>query len=206
MAMEKYEDMNALELDIIKEIGSIGNGNAATALSSMLDTKVKMTLPEVNILEFNEALKKLGEPEEEVAAVLVEMSGEVKGIMLFLLQKEFAAEVLKRILGVEEMNFTDLREINRSVLIEVGNIMISSYINALATLTNVRIHLSVPEMAVNMLGGILSLPMAAIGMESDRIMMITGKFNVDGKELNSDMLLLPDVHSLNVLLKKLGVD
>lgn len=57
-----------------------------------------------------------------------------------------------------------------------------------------------------MLGGILSLPMAAIGMESDRIMMITGKFNVDGKELNSDMLLLPDVHSLNVLLKKLGVD
>lgn len=109
MAMEKYEDMNALELDIIKEIGSIGNGNAATALSSMLDTKVKMTLPEVNILEFNEALKKLGEPEEEVAAVLVEMSGEVKGIMLFLLQKEFAAEVLKRILGVEEMNFTDLR-------------------------------------------------------------------------------------------------
>lgn len=93
--MEKYEDMNATELDIFKELGSIGNGNAATALSSMLDAKVKMTLPEVNILGFNEALKYLGEPEEVVAAILVEMSGEIEGIMLFLLKQEFSARDFK---------------------------------------------------------------------------------------------------------------
>lgn len=204
--MKKYEDMNAIELDVIKEIGSIGNGNSATALSSMLNTKVTMTLPEVNILGFNEALRYLGEPEEVVAAVFVEMSGEVEGIMLFILNKEFAGEVLKRVVGEQNMNFLNLKEINRSVLTEIGNIMISSYINALSTLTNVNIQLSVPQMSVNMLGGILSLPMATIGMSSDKIMMITGEFNVDGKELNGDMLLLPDVRSLNVLLKKLGVD
>lgn len=206
MAMEKYEDMNAIELDIIKEIGSIGNGNAATALSSMLDAKVKMKLPEVNILEFNDAMRCLGEPEQLVAAVLVEMSGEVQGIMLFLLEQEFATEVLKRLLGKESADFMQLSEIDISLLTEVGNIMISSYINALSSLTNVNIQLSVPKMAVNMLGGIMSIPMAVVGMHSDRLMMITGKFKVDGKELNSDMLLLPEVESLNVLLKKLGVD
>lgn len=206
MAINRYEEINETEIDIIKEIGSIGNGNAATALSSLLDTKVTMSLPEVSIMEFNAALHHLGNPESVVAAVLVEMSGEIEGIMLFILTKEFADEVLKRMLGKAEADFLNLNGIDTSVLQEVGNIMISSYINALSSLTNVHVSLSVPQLAVNMLGGILSLPMAAMGFESDRMMMITGEFKVDGKELNSDMLLLPNVESLNVLMKKLGVD
>lgn len=206
MAIQKYEDMNAMELDIIKEVGSIGNGNAATALSSMLNAKVSMKLPQVNIKEFNAALQQLGEPEDIVAGILVEMSGDIEGIMLFILTAEFVGEILKRVLGENKIDFMELSEIDASALKEVGNIMISSYINALATLTNVNVHLSVPQMTVNMLGGILSLPMAQMGLESDRMMMITGEFKVDGKELNSDMLLLPDVKSLNVLMSKLGVE
>ena len=206
MAINKYEEMNEMEMDVIREIGSIGNGNAATALSSMLEAKVKMTLPEVNILEFNAAMNHLGDPEDVVAAILVEMSGEIQGIMLFILTQDFADEILKRMLGKDTVDFLALDEIDTSVLTEIGNIMISSYINALSSLTNVNVVLSVPQLAVNMLGGILSLPMATMGINSDRIMMITGEFKIDGRELNSDMLLLPDVDSLNVLMKKLGVE
>ena len=65
---------------------------------------------------------------------------------------------------------------------------------------------SVPQFTANMLGGILSVPIAVMGQHSDRIMMITGEFKIDGKALNSSMLLLPDVKSLNVLMKKLGVE
>ncbi len=206
MAISKYEEMNEMERDVIREIGSIGNGNAATALSSMLEAGVKMTLPEVNILEFNAAMNHLGDPEDVVAAILVEMSGEIQGIMLFILTQDFADEILKRMLGKDTVDFLALDEIDTSVLTEIGNIMISSYINALSSLTNVNVVLSVPQLAVNMLGGILSLPMATMGINSDRIMMITGEFKIDGRELNSDMLLLPDVDSLNVLMKKLGVE
>ena len=206
MAINKYEEMNEMERDVIREIGSIGNGNAATALSSMLEAKVKMTLPEGNILEFNAAMNHLGDPEDVVAAILVEMSGEIQGIMLFILTQDFADEILKRMLGKDTVDFLALDEIDTSVLTEIGNIMISSYINALSSLTNVNVVLSVPQLAVNMLGGILSLPMATMGINSDRIMMITGEFKIDGRELNSDILLLPDVDSLNVLMKKLGVE
>lgn len=206
MAISRYDDISDMEIDIIKEIGSIGNGNAATALSSMLSTQVDMALPEVEIMGFNEALAHLGDPEDIVAAILVEMSGEIEGIMLFILTKEFADEIIWRILGKPEVDFQELDEIETSVLTETGNIMISSYINALSKLTLVNVKLSVPQPAVNMLGGILSMPMATMGIESDKIMMITGKFHIDGKELDSDMLLLPDVKSLNVLMKKLGVE
>lgn len=206
MGIKTYEEMNELEIDILKEIGSIGGGNAATALSSMLSAKVNMSLPKVEILDFNEALSNVGDPEEVVAAILVEMSGELGGIMLYILTKEFSDEVLFRMLGKTESNFFELEEIDSSVLMEIGNIVISSYITAMASLVNMSVELSVPQLAVNMLGGIMSVPIAMMGQHSDRIMMITGEFKIDGKALNSNMLLLPDVQSLNVLMRKLGVE
>ncbi len=206
MGIKTYEEMNELEIDILKEIGSIGGGNAATALSSMLNAKVNMSLPKVEILDFNEALVNVGDPEEVVAAILVEMSGELGGIMLFILTKEFSDEILIRMLGKTKEDFFELEEIDSSVLMEIGNIVISSYITAMASLVNMSVELSVPQLAVNMLGGIMSVPIAMMGQHSDRIMMITGEFKIDGKALNSNMLLLPDVESLNVLMKKLGVE
>ena len=206
MAISKYEEMGALEFDILKEIGSIGGGNAATALSSMLNAKVNMSMPAVKVLGFNPALNLLGDPEELVAAIFVEMSGELEGVMLFILTKEFADEIVQRMLGKGSVDMLELDEIDASVLTEIGNIVISSYITAMSSLANVEVELSVPQFTANMLGGILSVPIAVMGQHSDRIMMITGEFRIDGKALNSNMLLLPDVKSLNVLMKKLGVE
>lgn len=205
MAIQKYEEMGALAIDMLREIGSIGGGNAATALSSMLNAKVNMALPEVKILGFNAAIHHLGHPEEMVAAIFVEMSGELNGVMLFVLTQDFSDAILQKMLGKHSVDFFALEEIDTSVLTEIGNIVISSYITAMASLCNVEVDLSVPQFTVNMQGGIMSVPIAMMGQHSDRIMMITGKFKIDGKALDSNMLLLPDVESLNVLMKKLGV-
>lgn len=205
MAIQKYEEMNKLELDVLKEIGSIGDGNAATALSSMLNVAVQMTLPDVQILEFNEALNRLGKPEDLVAAVLVEMSGEINGVMLFILTEEFSSKVLGIMIGKESVDFLKLDDIDSSALTEVGNILISSYLNSLASLAGVEIRLSVPQIAVSMLGGILSTPMANVGLYSEKLLMINAELEIDKNKMRSNMLLLPDIESLNVLMKKLGV-
>lgn len=205
MKITKYDQMNLLEMDVIREIGSIGTGNAATALSSVLNEPVKMTIPAVNILGYNEALHKLGEPEEIVAAVLVKMSGEINGIMLFILKMDFINEILGKLLDRTVVSYEQLTVIEMSAMEEIGNIIISSYVSALSSLTGVTINLSVPEIAVNMLGGILSVPMVEFGYVTDKLMIINGKFIVDKKVLNSDLLMLPDIESLNFLMKKLGV-
>ena len=77
MAINKYDEISELEIDIMREIGSIGGGNAATALSSILNTKVNMDLPKAEILGFNAALDSLGDPEDLVAAIFVELSGDI---------------------------------------------------------------------------------------------------------------------------------
>lgn len=205
MKITKYDEMNLLEMDVIREIGSIGTGNAATALSSVLNEPVKMTIPGVNILGYNEALHKLGEPEEIVAAVLVKMSGEINGIMLFILKLDFINEIIKKLLNRTVVSYEQLTVIEMSAMEEIGNIIISSYVSALSSLTDVKINLSVPEIAVNMLGGILSVPMVEFGYVTDKLMIINGKFIVDKKILNSDLLMLPDIESLNFLMRKLGV-
>lgn len=206
MGIASYEDMNALELDVIKEIGSIGTGNAATALSQVIKKTTKMSLPAVYVLGYNEAIEMVGTPEEIVAAVLVKMSGEINGIMLFILKIDFINAVLDSVLSKDIDNYMDLTELEKSALEEIGNIIISSYVNAMSGLTGVSIKLSIPSIAINMLGGILSVPMVEFGYETDKLMMINGKFIVDDKVLDSNLLMMPDIQSLNYLMQKLGVN
>lgn len=203
--VNRYEDMNNLQLDVVKEIGSIGAGNAATSLSQVIGKEIRMTVPSVSILGYNEAVHNLGDPEEVVAGVLVQMSGEINGIMLYLLKLDFVNAMLESVFSRRLDDFSEMTEIENSALVEIGNIMISSYVNAMSKLVNLSVNLSVPDIAVNMLGGILSVPMAALGYESDKLMTINGRFICDNQEMYSNLLMLPDVKSMNTLFEKLGV-
>jgi chemotaxis protein CheC len=205
MKITRYDEMNGLGLDLIREIGSIGTGNAATALSSMLGKTVRMTLPDVKILGYNNAIRVMGDPEEIVAAVLVKMTGEINGLMLFILKLDFINEVLNSVMKHTIEDYYQLNVLETSALEEIGNIIISSYVNAMSTLSDVTINLSVPDIAVNMLGGILSVPIVEFGYQTDKMMMISGQFAIGGKVLQSDLLMMPDIQSLNFLMEKLGI-
>ena len=203
--MKGFEDLNVLELDTIREIGSIGTGNAATALSGVLGCQVRITMPEVRIMGYNEAIDWIGGPEAITAGVLVRLDGELKGIMLSVQQLEFVDLVLSRTVGRAVKDYGELDELDRSALIEVGNIMISTFINALSGLADLTISLTVPAFAVDMQGAILAVPMAEYGGQSDYIMTIGADFICDQKAVPCRLLLSPDIGSLNFLLKKLGV-
>lgn len=205
MEIKNYGDLSGLEIDTLKEIGSIGTGNAATALSQMIGKEVRITLPEVRIMGYNEAIEWIGGPESITAGVLSQLGGEINGIMLSVQQMDFINLVLANVLGASVKDFNGLHEMQISTLVEVGNIMISTFINALSSLAGIGITLTVPAFAVDMQGAILSVPMAAYGGQSDYIMTIGGNFVCDGKQVPCRLLLSPDIRSLNFLLRKLGV-
>ena len=203
MKINRYEDMNLQELDVMKEIGSIGTSHAATALSQLLQREVRITIPKVKILGYNGAVKRIGNEEEIVGATLVQMSGDLNGLMLFLYDRHFAKRLLKKLLEKDYEDFHAMDDMAFSALKEVGNIIICSYINAFSTLVGVDINLSVPSSTVNMLGGILT--MVEFGYETDKLMYCNADFLVDGKSIPSWLLMLPDIDSLNTILGKLGV-
>ena len=182
MTIKSYSDLNSLELDTLREIGSIGTGNAATALSSLIGQQVRIEMPEVRIMGYNEAIEWIGGPEEITAGVLVKMSGQVNGIMLSVQQLKFVNLVLESMLGKGVEDYSGLHEMECSALIEV-----------------------VPAFTVDMQGAIMAVPMAEYGGQSDYIMTIGGNFVRDGQTVPCRLLLSPDIRSLNFLLRKLGV-
>lgn len=194
-----------MQIDTLREIGSIGTGNAATALSDMLRRKVNITLPEVRIMGYNEAIEWIGGPEEITAGVLVKLSGQVNGIMLSVQPLDFVNLALESTHNETVESYSQLTELENSMLVEMGNIMISTFINAMSSLAGLDITVTVPAFAVDMQGAILAVPMAEYGGQSDYIMTIGGNFVCDGKEVPCRLLLSPDIRSLNFLLRKLGV-
>ncbi len=205
MTIKNYNELSYLELDTLKEIGSIGTGNAANSLSALIGEQVRITLPEVRIMGYNEAIDWIGGPEEITAGVLVKMSGQVSGIMLSVQSLDFINTVL-HILDKRISRYEERGELEKSLLVEVGNIMISTFINALSELAGIEVDLTVPAFTVDMQGAIMTVPMAEYGGQSDYIMTIGGNFVCQGREVPCRLLLSPDIRSLNFLLRKLGVD
>lgn len=205
MTIKSYDELSSLELDTLKEIGSIGTGNAATSLSALIGRPVRISQPEVRIMGYNEAIEWIGGPEPITAGVLVGMSNQLSGIMLSVQQLEFVNLVLENMMDKSISDYMELDELERSALIEVGNIMISTFINALSGLASIDIDLTVPAFTVDMQGAIMTVPMAEYGGQSDYIMTIGGNFICGGKEIPCRLLLSPSIRSLNFLLRKLGV-
>lgn len=203
--MKNFNELSGLELDTLREIGSIGTGNAATALSSLLQCEVRIEMPEVRILGYNEAIDWIGGPEVITAGVLVRLGGEINGIILSVQQMDFINQVLGRMMNRTVCEYGQLSELDRSALVEVGNIMISTFVNALSGLAGVTIKPSVPGFAVDMQGAIITVPMAEFGGQSDYIMTIGTNFICEKHSVPCRLLLSPDVRSLNFLLRKLGV-
>lgn len=206
MEIKNYDELNMLEIDTLREVGSIGTGNAATALSQLLGQPVRITMPEVRIMGYNEAIEWIGGPETITAGVLVKMSGEMNGIMLSVQPLEFVNLVLKSMLGEQVSEYIKMNEFQQSALVEVGNIMISTFINALSSLADIEMFLTVPSFTVDMQGAIITVPMAEYGGQTDYLMTIGATFACDNREVPCRLLLSPDLLSLNFLLRKLGVE
>jgi chemotaxis protein CheC len=205
MQLKNYNELSSEQIDVLREIGSIGTGNAANSLSSMIGKEVRINAPEVRIMEYDEAIEWIGGPEEITAGVLVRLSGQVNGIMLAVQQLEFVNLVLKSVLGTEIKDYMGLHEMEASTLVEVGNIMISTFINALSSLADINIELTVPAFTVDMQGAIMTVPMAEYGGQTNYIMTIGSDFVCDNHTVSCRLLLSPDIRSLNFLLRKLGV-
>lgn len=205
MEIKNYSDLSNLEIDTLREVGSIGTGNAATALSQLIGQEVRITLPEVRIMGYNEAIEWIGGAEAVTAGVLVELGGEINGIMLSVQQMDFVNLVLENMMEKTIADYTELNEMDNSALVEVGNIMISTFISALSGLAGISTRPTVPAFTVDMQGAILAVPMAAFGGQSDYILTIGGNFICNHKQVPCRLLLSPDIRSLNFLLGKLGV-
>ncbi len=202
------EKLNEAQLDAIKEVGNIGTGNAATALSMMLDKKVEISVPQVKVIPISKIPFLFENPEEVVCSVKMELKEDMTGEILLVFDPK-TVKVLARVLtGMEIADITEMDEFTSSMMKEIGNIMCGSYITALAGFTNLFINPEPPELIVDMISAIISeisIPLALAGEEN--ILLVETLIEIEGLEeaLQGYLLLVPSVDSLEKLLKALGM-
>lgn len=208
MALNNYEQLNDMHIDALREIGNIGSGNAASSLAMMLSVQVDISVPVVRILDYEQVMEELGGPEQMIVGLLLCLDGDVNGMIMFLLHQEFANKLIGTLLGeAPDVGAQgEIDEMSYSALQEVSNIMAASYVNAISSLTDLNINISVPSMCVDMLGAILSVPAIHYANISDKMIFIEDMFSGQGLETPNHILLIPDVESLGKIMDRLGIE
>lgn len=198
-------ELNNMQLDVLKEIGNIGAGNAATALAKLLNRKIDMEVPIAKILEFKDVSETLGGAELPVVGIMFKVSGDLTGNIMFILQQKAATMLVNMLMGRPVDAVEEFTEIDISALKEIGNILAGSYLSALSALTNLKIMPSVPYMAIDMAGAILSVPAIEFGKVGDTVLYIETEFSEGSEKVVGDFFLVPDLETYDILLKALGV-
>ena len=180
------EKVSETYLDVLKEIGNIGAGNAMTALSQMLNCKVDMKVPQVKLLDFNEVGALMGGEEQVMVGVFLGVEGDITGSMMFLVEQGSAKHLLHKIMGdmVQQEGFS---EIEFSAMQEIGNIITGAYLNSLSMMTNLTIIPTPPSLTLDM-----------------AVLLIQSQF-YDEVEIDGYFILVPDIESYPKILTSLGI-
>ena len=202
-----FSELSGMQLDILREIGNIGSGNAATALAQLLNAKIDMNVPQVNILPFAEVPALVGGADLHVVGLFLVATGSAPASILFLLPVDKACLLVDMLMGKEwgKTDPTNLSDMDFSALMELGNIICATYLNALAVFTQLDFRPSVPALGIDMAGAILNAVLAQFGAVADHVLVLETEFKRDEQEIVGHFFLLSEPGSLDVILASLGV-
>ena len=208
MSKIDLNQLNDIQYDVLREIGNIGAGNATTALSQMLNQKMDMSVPKVALVPFNEISDVMGSEDQTVVGIMLGFEGDVEGMMMFLFDTKSAHHLVNTLMmrdkedGVEEV--AEFSDMDMSALNEIGNIVSGSYLTAISKLTNLKMISTVPEMTIDMIGALLSVPASEFGKYGDKLLLIQSQFG-ELDFVNGYFLMIPELNSYDKLLESLGV-
>ncbi|MCK1992456.1 chemotaxis protein CheC [Peribacillus muralis] len=208
--MSFIEKISHLQLDILKEIGNIGAGNAATSLSAILDRKIDMKVPNVRIVSFDEMMEMAGGAEHVVASVFLRIEGDASGSMFFILSLPLAQYLIRQMAGdaTFSIDSTPHAELALSCLQELGNILSGSYLSSLADFTRLNLYPSVPSLSIDMVGATISYGLLELSQQSDTAIVIDTVLVEDqlvADSIDGHFFLLPDPEFFDIIFAALGV-
>jgi chemotaxis protein CheC len=187
-----------MQRSALAEIANIGSGHAASALSALLGRPVEIGYSEALLTILAEALDRIGAPMSRSALVDTPIHAD-GGTVLLVFPDDTGAE-LCRLLG------TDLaEEMGRTALQEVGNILATSYLNAIVQMTGMELEPEPPTVAIDRLGALLSQSAASGGSPTDPTVLMRSQLTVEASTAKFSFLFVPRIGSVDTLLDRLGV-
>ena len=194
--------LTEVQLDAIRELGNIGAAHAATTLSQMLMCQINMSVPEVQVVDIGQICDYIGD--EYSAMVVFQLQGELEpgGYIVLLVSRESALRLTNTMLGMTDTE-REFGEMDQSALLEIGNIMISAFLDGTAMLLGIVMLPSPPDMAIDMAHAGMSSLLATMDADIDEVILFRTELKDEEHMVNSDILFLPDTRTLADLLRLL---
>lgn len=205
MMDELLGNLGEFKLDVLKEIGNIGAGNAATALSTLLNRPIDMAVPQVELLPFESVADAVGGAEQVVIAIYFRVEGDAPGHLFFMLECQPAKQLLSQLMNVQSQDEYSFTDIETSALCEIGNILCGSYLSSLADFTSLSMSPTVPQLAIDMAGAVLNYGLIQYGQMGDSALLIDTKFLEGSEEIQGTFFFIPDPESYSKIFIALGV-
>ncbi len=205
MPKHSYNNMDDMQKDVIKEIGNIGSGHAATALSKLINDKINMGQPTAKLVRIEKISDVVGGPDVIVTGILITISGDIEGMMMFLMSEESTNRLSNILLKSLSGEMAVKAELKDSAIREAGNIIAGAYLNAMAGLLNMKIEPSVPYLSTDMAGAILSVPAIEFGKVGDSALLIETEFWKEYNDVTGYFILIPSEESYDKIMSSLGL-
>ena len=203
--MIDVRELGTLQLDGLREVANIGAGHAATALSQLTNgRRIMLDVPRTLILRLEDVPELTGTPDEPVAAVLMRVLGDISGRTMQIFPGPTASRLASILLRREEVPFPEgFGDIEQSALKEAGNILAGAYLSALSDFLGMIVLTSVPGLAIDLAGAVLTSSYLNFGEVDDYVLCIDTIFRMDEQReaLRGHFLLLPDRAALQVILR-----
>ncbi len=205
MSFENLGQLQPYHIDVLREVGNIGSGNAATALASMLNTVVDIAIPTITLVDYAEVTTLLGGGDLSAIGISLDISGDISGTILHVLHTDFANKLVNTFYPAQLQTLDDISDMDLSVVSEMGNITSAAYVNALAKLTQLFINISPPNTMKNTIKNILDTSASTLSELGHQVLFIDEKLLVGDSEINSSLILMLEIDSLKKLFDHLGV-
>ncbi len=199
-------DLSVNQLDALREIGNVGAGNSATALSQIINKRIDMNVPKVALVPLDAVPDLVGGPDTIVVGVFLRVYGKAPGNILFLLPQKSAFYLVDTLMGKSHGDTQQLDFMDESALMEIGNILAGAYLNAFFTFTQISMLPSIPALAMDMAGAILNVVLVQLGQMGDQALVIETEFLSDDDGINGHFFLVPDPGSLRTIITAVGVE
>jgi chemotaxis protein CheC len=199
--MAEPPKLQPFHLDALREMGNVGAGNAATALSQLLNRRVEMNVAQVTLVSTDSLGEYLGEHPDEVAAVQIPVYGEARAKVLIFFDLDRLGALLSLLLGRPAADPKDLSELERSAVQEISSILTGAYLNAINGLIHVQLIHGLPSLAFDRADAVLQSILMEFEQNQGWALVIETEFSEAGHILAGKFILIPEGNALDLLLR-----
>ena len=193
-------DQNLLEM--VKLIANEGIDHAAHAFSGMVGRKIQFSAPVTNLVPILTIPEIVGKPDHDAVGIYLRFSGDLDGQIMMIVPYQKALELVDLIMGLPQGTTQNLGSLERSALGELGNLCGSFFLNSIAKVVSADFRPSVPAVMVDMVGAILDIVVVTSGGLGEHALLMQANFMDGARSVEADFWVIPDMKSLETLIKK----